>query len=282
MKMPTVLWIDLRTSASESALEGLRGSGYRFHRHADCGGIAEKILQVGALALIFEYDFPSPIGLRALQLTKRAFPSLPLFMVTEEHSEDLAVWAFRSGVRDFLVKPVGAREVASRLADLPEPPRVENRRPRTNILPKHPIPAAARYAAPAPPKTTLPAYRYIEAHLHEKITLDAMAELCAMSPFQFSRAFKREHGVNFKEFLTGRRIARAQELLSNPNAAVVDIAYAVGFTDPPYFARVFRRLVGLAPSAFRGNGAAASSASLAGLVSLLVLSLQDLSIPFVC
>jgi AraC-like DNA-binding protein len=281
MKMPTVLWVDFRTSASESALGGLRGLGYRFHRHAGCDGISQKVQQVCPRALMFEYDFPSPIGLRALQLTKRAFPSLPLFMVTEEHSEDLAVWAFRTGVRDFLVKPIEAGDVISWLAELPEPRPVECRRPRTNILPKPPIPVAVRYAAPALPKTTVPAYRYMEAHLHERMTLEAMAKLCGMSPFQFSRAFKREHGINFKDFLTRQRIARAQQLLCNPHAAVVDIAYAVGFTDPPYFARVFRRLVGLAPSAFRANGAA-SRASVAGLLALLVSSLPDLAIPLVC
>jgi AraC-like DNA-binding protein len=126
------------------------------------------------------------------------------------------------------------------------------------------------------------AVRHIDSKLQEKISLETMATLCGMSQFQFSRAFKREHGVNFKEFLIRQRVGRACDLLRNPGATVADIAYAVGFAYPPYFARVFRRLVGVAPSAFRGNGTAAPGSYVAGSLSLLVLRLADLSIPFLC
>jgi AraC-like DNA-binding protein len=176
-------------------------------------------------------------------------------MVTEEHSEDLAVWAFRTGVRDYLVKPVEVGEIASRLTALPIPRPFERRASRANVLPLPRIPWAARYAAPTLPRGTLPAVRYIEAHLEEKITLAHMAERCGMSPFRFSRAFKGEHTVTFQEYLMRRRVAKAQQLLRNPRATVGDVAYPVGFTDPPYFARVFRRLVGPTPSAFRHNAA---------------------------
>ena len=157
--------------------------------------------------LFFEYDYPTPLGLRTLEQIRKAFPQLPLFMVTEEHSEDLAVWAFRTGVRDFLIKPIEARDITSRLQRLPEP-RQSNSPARSNILPQQSIPPAARYAAPALPKMTARAVRYMESRLQERITLEQMALFCGMSPFQLSRAFKREHGVNFKEFLT--RPARRQ------------------------------------------------------------------------
>jgi DNA-binding response OmpR family regulator len=144
--MPNVLWVDLRTSDSETALDNQQLPGYPLHRHAGRDEISEKIQEVGARVLIFEYDFPDAIGLRALQRTKAAFPFLPLFMVTEEHSEELAIWAFRTGVRDFLIKPIGAGEISSRLTGLLES-FLPASRPRSNVLPTQPIPMAARGAS---------------------------------------------------------------------------------------------------------------------------------------
>ncbi len=261
MDTATLLWVDLQAGTSGRALDPLDVPNWRAFRHVGCEGLTEAIHRSNPSVLFFEYDYPTPLGLRTLEQIRKAFPQLPLFMVTEEHSEDLAVWAFRTGVRDFLIKPIEARDITSRLQRLPEP-RQSNSPARSNILPQQSIPPAARYAAPALPKMTARAVRYMESRLQERITLEQMALFCGMSPFQLSRAFKREHGVNFKEFLTRQRVAKAMELLANPRAAVADIASAVGFSDPSYFAKVFRRLVGRLPSDYREGGA------ISGLVCL--------------
>ena len=73
------------------------------------------IRRVAPQILCFEYDYPDLKGLRTLQKTKHQFPSLPVLMVTEYHSESLAVWAFRAGIWDYLVKPVAVEDILCRL-----------------------------------------------------------------------------------------------------------------------------------------------------------------------
>ena len=198
------------------------------------------------------HDYPDAPRLLALQRTKREFPRLPVLMLTEQHCESLAVWAFRTGVRDFMVKPLRGRDMAAHFQRLMEQlPRLDISAGRRNCLPEQPIPVEARCTHTVLRKATQSAVRFIETHLHEKISLDEMARLCGIGPSQFSRLFKREHGVNFQDYLARKRIDKARELLGNPNATIAEVAHTVGFSDPPYFARVFRSLVGVSPSTYR-------------------------------
>jgi AraC-like DNA-binding protein len=72
-----------------------------------------------------------------------------------------------------------------------------------------------------------------------------------MTPFQFSRQFKQTYGMTFQEFLIRRRMTEAVRLLKNPSASVTDVCYTVGFRDLSYFARTFRRYVGMTPSRYK-------------------------------
>jgi two-component system response regulator YesN len=57
--------------------------------------------------------------------------------------------------------------------------------------------------------------------------------------------------VTFVDYLTSYRLSQAKRLLANPDMPVTDVAAAVGFDDPSYFTRVFRREEGLSPSEYR-------------------------------
>jgi two-component system, response regulator YesN len=78
-----------------------------------------------------------------------------------------------------------------------------------------------------------------------------LAELCGMNVFMFSKVFRREHDMTFREFLLRYRIERAKELLQNPAMTSTDVAGLVGFSDASSFARIFRRYVVLTPSIYR-------------------------------
>ncbi|HNL42746.1 MAG TPA: AraC family transcriptional regulator, partial [Ottowia sp.] len=92
---------------------------------------------------------------------------------------------------------------------------------------------------------TAAAVAWIGEHYGEPCPIKLMAELCHLSPSEFSRAFHREQGVPFCHFLQHHRVTMAREFLREPGATVSQVAYAVGFNDLSYFGRVFRRLVGV-------------------------------------
>lgn len=92
---------------------------------------------------------------------------------------------------------------------------------------------------------------YIDRHYGSDISLDDVSRELDISPYYFSRLFKEGAGVTFIEYLTTLRMNRARELLLDPSVPVKDIGAAVGYQDPNYFSRLFRRQTGLSPSEFR-------------------------------
>lgn len=96
-----------------------------------------------------------------------------------------------------------------------------------------------------------PALMYMEKHMGEAIKLSEMANLCHLSASYFPRVFYRDVGENFKDYLNRRKIETAKERLRGSEIPISDISYNLGFVDPSYFTRMFRRLEGITPSAYR-------------------------------
>ncbi|WP_130837570.1 helix-turn-helix domain-containing protein [Lachnoclostridium sp. Marseille-P6806] len=94
---------------------------------------------------------------------------------------------------------------------------------------------------------------YIDAHYHCDISLDDVSRELDISPYYFSKLFKEGAGLTFIEYLTTLRMNRAKELLSDPAASIRDVGQAVGYQDPNYFSRLFKRQTGQTPSEFRGQ-----------------------------
>jgi len=96
----------------------------------------------------------------------------------------------------------------------------------------------------------LRAPEYVLAHFHEKFPAQHIAAFCGLSRFQFSRSFHTIFGITFREYMLRYRILAACERLRHSDMPVTQIAYAVGFHDGSYFARMFRRYTGLLPSQY--------------------------------
>lgn len=254
MNLPIVLWIDLRAGKPYQQLAKVLSSRCQVYREDNPDWIENTITRLSPHFLIFDFDHPDPDGLRALQRTKIQFPALPILMLTEQHCEHLAIWAFRVGVRDYLHTPAADEDLIERLQIMMKiPARPAEPQRRTNPLVFQAIPAEACCVVgsakePSSVRQVLP---YIEDRLSERITLPEVAETCGLTTFAFSRAFKKEFGITFQEYLIRLRIDRAQQLLSNPRLSVTDVAGAAGFGDLSHFTRTFRRYVGSSPSAYR-------------------------------
>ncbi|MFW5843600.1 MAG: helix-turn-helix domain-containing protein [Spirochaetota bacterium] len=97
------------------------------------------------------------------------------------------------------------------------------------------------------------ARQLIDEAYAEDLSLDRIAENVRLSPFHLSRIFKSATGSTVLDYLTARRIEAAQRLIREGTLSVKEIAAQVGYADQNYFSRVFRRITGLTPSAFRKN-----------------------------
>lgn len=92
---------------------------------------------------------------------------------------------------------------------------------------------------------------YMLSNYHRRISLEEVAALVGYSPAYFSRIFKEEMGVTFKEALNGIRIEKSKNLLLSSAASIADICSMVGFNDQSYYCKVFKKLSGVTPDRFR-------------------------------
>ncbi|SDX95860.1 two-component system, response regulator YesN [Evansella caseinilytica] len=93
--------------------------------------------------------------------------------------------------------------------------------------------------------------QYIIAHSNEDISLDLLADQVGLSPIYISKMFKEKLGINYIDFLTECRIEKAKALLADPEKSIKEITFDSGYHDPNYFSKVFKRLTGVSPKAYR-------------------------------
>jgi len=92
---------------------------------------------------------------------------------------------------------------------------------------------------------------HIYLHLHERITLDALAENAGISSGYLSKLFRKEMQVSISDYITDLRIDEAQKLLKYSDMPIVEIANYLAFASQSYFVHVFHRRVGITPRKFR-------------------------------
>ena len=108
---------------------------------------------------------------------------------------------------------------------------------------------------------------YMNICYKDDITLDMIAERCGYSKGHISHLFKEKLGTPPMRYLSDIRLRRSEELLSATDMPISEISYSVGFSDPLYFSRIFKKRYGTSPSEYR-SFAKAYESSRAGNISL--------------
>src|SRR5690349_3623107 len=100
----------------------------------------------------------------------------------------------------------------------------------------------------------------------QTLTLDDLASVACMSKYHFLRLFKATYGMTPMEYVSQRRIERAQDLLRATNLTVTEVCFAVGFSSLGSFSSRFRSVVGESPSDFQTRYAATGAPHIPGCV----------------
>lgn len=111
---------------------------------------------------------------------------------------------------------------------------------------ENPLPAPE-----AEPDYLAQALRFIRGNYAEEFTVAQLAEHVGVSRSQLYRAFEAQFDQSPQEFIQQYRIREAASLLTSTKLSVEEVAASTGFRDPLYFSRVFRRVKGQSPSAYR-------------------------------
>jgi YesN/AraC family two-component response regulator len=92
---------------------------------------------------------------------------------------------------------------------------------------------------------------YMKANLHKRLCVDEIAETFRYSPSHYSVLFKQKTGLSPIEYFIRIKIKHASELLTTSNLIVKEIAGEVGYDDPFYFTRIFKKVTGKTPREYK-------------------------------
>lgn len=99
--------------------------------------------------------------------------------------------------------------------------------------------------------TLKPAIDYIYKNKSENITVENMAKVCHISQSYFSRLFSKEMGDSFSNYISKLKINWAKELLEESDMSVSQVSDELGFNEPGYFIKIFKKHEGVTPSVYR-------------------------------
>jgi len=127
-------------------------------------------------------------------------------------------------------------------------------------MPRH---SQAGYAAvPLSPPHSDPQIReaeaYLQANFPRGVSIDQLARAVSMSPRNLIRRFKAATGRLPGEYVQALRVAAARELLEGGAASVQEICTKIGYEDPAFFRRIFKRHTGVGPAEYRSRYASMS------------------------
>ena len=95
----------------------------------------------------------------------------------------------------------------------------------------------------------------ISEQLDQRICTAALAAAVGLSSSHFARAFKASVGVSPHAFVMQQRLERARALMVGTDMSLCEVALTCGFADQAHLSRLFRRIVGFSPSAWRRTNA---------------------------
>jgi len=249
---PKLLWFDLTHDQSTKELIS------QFEETCDCTLAKNAMLPGGQQVdmICIHFDRPDTPGLRRLLEIKRTVPTIPITMFTVQHSEELAVWAMRSSVWEYMVLPLAAAErkrYLTAVVQLCELRRNAKGLGKTSQIDHSPtLPDSIRLTSGHQKHQALNHIMlYIDQHFRDSIDQRDLAKRCGMTTFRFSRLFKEANGLGFTDYVLNKRMSFAKELLDNSQMPITSIGYEAGFKDPSYFARAFKQYAGCTPSDYR-------------------------------
>lgn len=218
--------------ALASRLRGILGENALIELAADGGEAVTKAVLVQPDLIFMDIEMPVKSGVEAAAVIKRQRPGTHVVFLTAYDRFDYAVGALRSGGEEYLLKPVQEMELRETLEKFFDA-----------------VPQAARQASPFEAALEV----WVRRHYAEDVSLEDAAAGMGMSPFYFSRQIKAATGRTFLEFITAYRMERAKQRLTSTELTVSEVGRAVGYPDPNYFTKVFKKYEGCTPSAYRSS-----------------------------
>jgi len=218
-------------------------------RRAATGAEAIGILRREQVAaVLLDYRLPGQLsGLDVLAKVRSTHPRLPVIMMTGYGSELLVASALKLGISDYFTKPVNIDDILQSLRKILSPGANGHAYSASTPLPP------ARSSTNVLDLSIQKLMKTIQIRAADDLSLADLARELGVSKYHLSYRFKKAVGVTFRSYVLRARIERAKGLLQDGHQSVTDVAFMVGFNDLARFDKLFKRHMGLTPSAYRAG-----------------------------
>ena len=232
------------------AIERLLGKHYRI-TSAHNATQAETVIREKDIELIVcDFMMPDTSGIELCRRIKNdlATSHIPVIMLTAQNTDETRRECYEAGADGFIAKPFETKVLMARVDNL------------LNLYRQH----RTQFLKGTDTDTTALPYRShdrnfldeivsaIENHLQDSdFNLESLAGTLRLSKSTMNRKIKSMTGLTPMDFVKNIRIKMACKLLRQADMNISEVAYAVGFSDPKYFAKCFKDECGLTPSQFQ-------------------------------
>lgn len=191
--------------------------------------------------VLTDIGMPLMDGITLVSELRRKSPSPDVVIISVYDDFPFVQKALRSGVRDYLLKPVQPEDMHQCLTKW-----LRERKPAGELLP---IQSEAASFSPIIQKVL----HYIETTPPRLITLTEAAKSIPMNACYLSQLFKQEMNLNFVDYVTEIKIAEAKRLLTATSLRISEVADRLGYADIAYFSNTFKKVTGVTPSEYRNK-----------------------------
>lgn len=204
--------------------------------------------------ILMDIKMPGVDGVEAVKIIRKSHPDMKFIMVSAYDTFEYARQVMHEGVKEYLLKPSKREEIVATVQRVIE--EVATQRKEKQLLEEAGIRLTRAVDETQKPSDEVygrlqEARRYIDEHYYEKIGLENVAGYVDLSPYYFSKLFKEQNRVSFIDYLTEIRIRSGKELLRQSHLNLKEICFRIGYHDPNYFSRVFKKVTGCSPKAYR-------------------------------
>ena len=199
--------------------------------------------------IISDVMMPVMDGYQVVQALKSNLVTdhIPIVMLTAKASFDSMIDGLQLGVDDYISKPFKSEEFLLRIGNALERQEKLRQKFTDSASSNHEVEAVK-------PEIVQKIEDIIIGDLLTHISVEELAEECAMSRSQLHRKVKSLTGLSTTELLTKIRLDLAINDIRTTTLSVSEIAYKYGYSDPAYFSRLFKKQFDLTPSEVRKNG----------------------------
>ncbi|MEK4852145.1 response regulator [Paenibacillus sp. FSL H7-0756] len=241
-------------------------AGFEVAAEADDGSAALQIIGEQHIDLIItDIEMPNMNGLEFIGEVRKLNSAAKLIFITSYDNFSYAQQAISLGADHYLLKPVdedaveqALRTIRTQLTEKWEAERYINRLriKAGDVQESQAVDARAQRRQSSGTALISKTIAYVTAHYAEDtLSLQSTASALFVNPSYLSHAFKKETGESFVEYVTNVRLGEAMKLLSQgafeeeaPAPKIATIARQVGYKDPFYFSKCFKKRYGMTPN----------------------------------